>query len=76
MNAKDPDPRVSVHALVEQADVSTPDTAYLFKVLRFRAPDGSLVSNRNMPQLPQDFAYAASDVDRMKAWIRAGAKNE
>jgi hypothetical protein len=74
--AKDPDPRVSTKSLVEDADVAAPENAYLFAVVRLRTPDGNLVVNRGMPQEPPDFAYAAADVDRMKAWIKAGAKND
>jgi hypothetical protein len=74
--AKDPDPRVSTNALVEDADIQNPDNAYLFKIIRFRTADGTLVPNRGMPQLPSDYAYSAEDIDRMKAWIRAGAKND
>jgi hypothetical protein len=74
--AKDPDPRVSVNALVEDADITAPENAYLFKVVRFRTPDGNLVPGRGMPQLPSDFAYSADDIARIKAWIKAGAKND
>jgi len=75
-NAKDPDPRVSTLALVEQADIATPDSAYLFKILRYRTADGKLVVGRGMPQVPRDYAYSAEEIDRMKAWIKAGAKND
>ena len=74
--AKDPDPRVSMVALVEAVDSAAPDNAYLFKVVRFRTADGTLVPNRGMPQVPRDFAYSADDVTRMQAWIKAGAKND
>jgi hypothetical protein len=74
--AHDPDPRVSTNALVEQKDIASPDGAYLFKIIRYRTPDGTLVPNRGMPQLPLDYAFAPADIDRMKAWIRAGAKND
>jgi hypothetical protein len=74
--AKDPDPRVSTTSLVEAADIAAPDNAYLFKVVRFRTADGTLVPNRGMPQIPRDFAYSAEEIDRMKAWIKAGAKND
>jgi hypothetical protein len=74
--AKDPDPRVSVVSLVEDADIAAPENAYLFKVIRFRTADGTLVPNRGMPQLPRDYAYSAEEIDRMKAWIKAGAKND
>jgi hypothetical protein len=74
--AKDPDPRVSMFALVEDKDIAAPDSAYLFSIVRYRAADGSLVSNRGMPQLPADYAYSAAEIDRMKAWIKAGAKND
>jgi hypothetical protein len=74
--SKDPDPRVSTKTLVEDADIASPDAAYLFSIVRFRTPDGTLVQNRGMPQQPSDFAYSAEEVDRMKAWIKAGAKND
>ncbi len=73
---KDPDPRVSPVALVEAADSAAPDNAYLFRVVRYRTPDGNLIPNRGMPQVPRDFAYSADDVARMQAWIKAGAKND
>jgi hypothetical protein len=74
--AKDPDPRVSTRALVEDADIASPEQAYLFKVIAYRTSDGTLVSNRKMPQLPADFAFADEDITRMQAWIKAGAKND
>lgn len=74
--AKDPDPRVSMRALVEESDVASPEGAYLFKVIRYRTKDGTLVPNRGMPQAPRDYAFTAEDIDRMQAWIRAGAKND
>ena len=67
---------MSTLALVEQVDIATPDSAYLFKILRYRTADGNIVVNRAMPQVPRDYAYSAEDIDRMKAWIKAGAKND
>lgn len=74
--AKDPDPRVSVFALVEDKDIASPEGAYLFAILRYRSAEGVLVPGRGMPQLPADYAYSAAEIDRMKAWIKAGAKND
>ena len=74
--AKDPDPRVSMFALVEDKDLASPDGAYLFSILRYRNAEGTLVANRGMPQVPADYAYSAAEIDRMKAWIKAGAKND
>ena len=74
--AKDPDPRVSIRALVEESDVASPEGAYLFKVIRYRTADGTLVPNRGMPQVPRDFAFKPDEITRMQAWIRAGAKND
>ena len=74
--AKDPDPRVSMFALVEDKDIASPDAAYLFSILRYRNAEGTLVPNRGMPQIPSDYAYSSADIDRMKAWIKAGAKND
>lgn len=74
--AKDPDPRVSSRALVEDADVAKPAGAYLFSVIRYRTPDGVSVENRGMPLLPRDYAFNPAAIDRMQAWIAAGAKND
>jgi hypothetical protein len=74
--AKSPDPRGSMSALVEDKDIASPDGAHLFTVLRYRTADGNLLANRGMPLIPSDYAYSAAEIDRMKAWIRAGAKND
>jgi hypothetical protein len=74
--AKDPDPRVSTVALVEDADIAHPEGAYLFRIIRYRTADGQTVANRGMPQIPSDFAYTPDDIARIQAWIKAGAKNE
>ncbi len=74
--AKDPDPRVSMFALVEDKDIASPEAAYLFSILRYRNAEAVLVSNRGMPQVPADYAYSSAEIDRMKAWIKAGAKND
>jgi len=74
--AKDPDPRVSTRALVEDSDVASPASAYLFKVISYRTPDGTIVPNRQMPLLPRDYAFMPAAIDRMQAWIAAGAKND
>jgi|GEM_PF-1932031 len=74
--AKDEDPRVSTRSLVEESDIATPASAYLFKVIRYRTPDGTAVENRGMPQLPRDYAFMPAAIDRMQAWIAAGAKND
>ena len=76
VTAKDSDPKVSTRALVETADIASPEGAYLFKVISYRTADGTLVPNRKMPQIPVDFAYAPDDITRMQAWIKAGAKND
>jgi len=74
--AKNPDPRVSMFALVEDKDIASPDAAYLFSILRYRSAEGTLVPNRGMPLIPSDYDYSSADIDRMKAWIKAGAKND
>jgi hypothetical protein len=74
--AKNPDPRVSTRALVEDADVAAPAGAYLFKVIRYRTKDGQVAENRGMPQVPRDFAFKPDEIDRMQAWIRSGANND
>ena len=45
-------------------------------ILRYRNAEGTLVPNRGMPQIPADYAYSSAEIDRMKAWIKAGAKND
>jgi hypothetical protein len=74
--AKDADPRVSTRSLVEDSDIPSPTSAYLFKVIRYRTADGTAVENRGMPQLPRDYAFMPAAIDRMQAWIAAGAKND
>lgn len=74
--AKDSDPRVSTRSLVEDTDVTSPAGAYLFKVIRYRTADGTLVENRGMPQLPRDYAFMPDAIDRMQTWIRNGANND
>lgn len=74
--AKDADPRVSTRSLVEESDVAKPAGAYLFSVIRYRTADGTAVENRGMPQLPRDYAFMPAAIDRMQAWIAAGAKND
>lgn len=74
--AKDADPRVSMRSLVEESDVAKPAGAYLFQVIRYRTPDGTAVENRGMPLLPRDYAFMPDAIDRMQAWIAAGAKND
>ena len=73
---KHPDPAISMNSLVETADIANPDNAYLFKVVRLRTADGEIQANRGMPQIPIDFYYSAADIDSMKAWVKAGAKND
>ncbi len=75
-SAKDADPRVSTRSLVEASDVGSPAGAYLFEVIRYRTPDGTAVENRGMPQLPRDYAFMPAAIDRMQAWIAAGAMND
>lgn len=75
-SAKHPDPRVSMVALVEAADVAVPSGAYLFRVLRYRNADAIVVEGRGMPQLPRDFAFQNADIVRMQDWVKAGAKQD
>lgn len=62
-------------ALVEEVDKEAPQNAELFNVLRLRTAEG-LLENKGMPDQPKTFAYSVADVDRMKAWIKAGALND
>ena len=70
-SANDPRPL----ALVEDVDKTAPENAYLFSVLRLQTAEG-IVENKGMPDQPKTFAYTVKDVDRMKAWIKAGANND
>jgi hypothetical protein len=63
-------------ALVDDATLANPDDAFLFKVVRLQAADGTVAKNRDMPQQPRDFAFTAAELDRIKTWIRNGAKND
>jgi hypothetical protein len=71
----DLDPRISTRPLVADADIPNPSGAYLFKVISYREPDGTLQANRLMPQIPADYAFMPVAINRMQAWIAAGAKN-
>ena len=62
--------------LVDDASLANPDDAYLFKIIRFRDPDGTPNPNRGMPQVPIDYYYSADDITRIKAWMKAGAPND
>lgn len=68
-------PRKNV-ALVEDAATADPASAQLFKVLRFVRPDNTLAANEGMPLTPADFAFQPAQIERMQAWMRAGAKND
>lgn len=68
-------PRKNV-ALVEDTAIADPASAQLFKVVRFVRPDGALVTNESMPLTPSDFAFQPAQIERMQAWIRAGARND
>ena len=63
-------------ALVEDSAIANPDSAFLFSTVRVQAADGKIQPNLDMPQQPRDFAFTASEIERIKAWIRAGAKND
>ena len=63
-------------ALVDDTAIAMPDTAFVFSVVRVQAPDGRILNNLDMPQQPRDFAFTASELERIKAWIRSGAKND
>ena len=63
-------------ALVEDSAIAAPESAFLFRTLRLQAADGTVTQNLGMPQTPATFAFSVADVDRMKTWIRNGAKND
>ena len=74
--SKYPNPKKLDGALVEESAIAQPDSAVLFKVIRYLTPEGVQVVNLGMPQVPSDFYFKAEDIVRMKAWIAAGAKND
>jgi len=75
MRNKGADPK-TLSGLVKDEDVASPDDARLFKVLRIRQADGTVANNLDMPLQPRDFAFTQEQVERMKTWIRNGAKKD
>lgn len=63
-------------ALVEDSAIADPDSAFLFRVIRLRTPDGQVQQNRGMPLQPSDFVFSADEIGRMKQWIRNGATKD
>lgn len=54
---------------------ATPEKSGLFvNLLRIRRPDGTTVGF--MPEAPADYVFPDACVERIQAWIRAGAKDD
>ena len=81
-HAIDADPTASTVPLVADSDVTAPESAYLFKVIRFVDGGGSkhmgIKGNDGfgMPKVPTDFYFKPDNIARMQTWIRNGAKND
>ena len=60
--------------LVDASDSAAPEKAALFGVLRIRTPEGSPAGT--MPEIPADYVFSDTCVERMKTWIRDGAKDD
>jgi hypothetical protein len=65
-------------SLVEDTAVSDPGSARLFRTLRYLegSPPQLAANGGTMPAQPPDFAFSAEAIERMKSWIRGGAKND
>jgi hypothetical protein len=71
-----PEPRVLMGPLVADSAKAAPESANLFKAIRYLTPEGVQVPNLNMPLSPSDFYFKNGDIQRMQAWIRNGAQND
>lgn len=59
--------------LVAAADSAAPEKAALFGVLRIRTPDGPVGT---MPEIPANYTFSDTCIERIKTWIRDGAKDD
>ncbi|HVH46865.1 MAG TPA: hypothetical protein VM925_31195 [Labilithrix sp.] len=61
--------------IVSPSDSAAPDSSGLFVgLLRIRRPDGTV--SGFMPQAPADYIFPSACLERMKTWIRDGAKDD
>lgn len=61
--------------LVGTGDATAPEQATLFtRVLRHRTEDGSVAGF--MPAAPSSYLFAPQCLDRMKAWVAGGVKDD
>jgi hypothetical protein len=61
--------------LVSTFDAEAPEnSALILSILRRRKADGTV--SGFMPESPSDYLFSAVCLDRMKAWIRDGAKDD
>jgi hypothetical protein len=60
-------------ALVTSADATNPSTSTLVLTLRHRRPDGAVIGN--MPKRPL-YVFSVASMQRITAWIAAGARND
>ena len=72
----DVDPNISTVPLVADSDVTAPDNAYLFRVVRHITNGGMKDEAKGMPKVPTDFYFKPDEIDRMQTWIRNGAPND
>jgi len=79
-HAIDDGAKVSELPLIADADVAAPENAYLFRVLRVLAKDGTRpldpADKKKMPLVPSSFYFTPDDFTRMQTWIRNGALND
>jgi hypothetical protein len=61
--------------LVSPDDAAAPEkSGLLLGLLRLRRPDGTIVGF--MPQAPADYVFPDDCIERIKTWIRDGAKDD
>lgn len=65
-------------SLVEASAIGDPGSAQLFTRLRYLEgfPPKLAANGGTMPEEPVDFAFTAEAIERMKTWIRNGAKKD
>ena len=75
-HAIDADPKVSTVPLIADSDVTAPENAYLFSVVRLVDASGVKQEHLGMPKVPSDFFFKPDEIARMQTWIRNGALND
>jgi hypothetical protein len=68
--------QLSTVPLVADSDVTAPENAYLFTVIRLIDSKGVKHENFGMPKVPTDFVFKQDQIARMQTWIRNGALND